>query len=471
MKKKLLLLSLVSFTITVTGQNSIPNGSFEIWNSSTYEYPQNYPFTSNLDALSRNLSFNEVKTTDAFHGQSAVMLSSFTKTIGYFVNTNPNNGQPDSWTGGMPYDQMPAGIRGYYKYNVATADSGLLIVSFRKAGIEIGTYYLKVGGIQNTYSLFNFTFNPALTQIPDSVIFGAVSSDITISENGVPGSVLFIDSVSFTGVTSQPALLNGDFESWQESQTPYTPADWYNQDNKGNGMNRTTDIHIGSGQYAIELKTYSQKDDEGNTHVQSAQVSTGYYDNVCHCMRGGFPFSNQIDTLVFYYKYIPSGSDNANVFLEFKKDGNFIMNNGWPLPVSSSYQYVEFPFNTGQTPDSVIVQLSSSNGNDLSYIGSDLKIDDVHFKSQQLITGIVKDLNDNLFSLSPNPSNGKFKIQGVANISQVKVYDLIGKNIHTIDYFIQQLSPEVDLSDFQRGIYFVRIKAGAKNYVEKIVLQ
>ncbi len=482
MKKNLLLLVLVYIAITAYGQNSVPNGNFENWNSDTYDYPQNYPYTSNYDVFFQyQLPFNEVKTTnilDAFHGNYAVKISSIsfaTETaIGYFINTNPNNGGPDTWTGGIPYSQIPNGIRGYYKYNVATADSGLIIVAFSKDGANIGTYFCKVGGIHDTYSLFNFTFSPALSESPDSVMFGATSSDITVSDDGVAGSVLFIDSVSFTGVTSQPDLMNGDFELWQ-SQTFYAPDNWSIE---GAGVNMTADV--AAGDYAIELTTYLGENN-GNPKARAGEISNGYWDNSCGCNNGGYPFSNQIDTLVFYYKYAPSGNDSAVINLNFKNNGSDIGGRQKYLLASVDYQYTEFSFEIGQAPDTVIVQISSSNGinDDVSFVGSDLIIDEIHFKSQPLTTGIFNYENDNNISIFPNPSNGKFQIQNLGfGVQNLEIYNVLAEKIYSVLNFQhqtcltgRQASNEIDLSSLPKGIYFIKIYNGEKTHTEKIVIQ
>ncbi|NTW32610.1 MAG: T9SS type A sorting domain-containing protein [Bacteroidetes bacterium] len=472
MKKHLLFLSLAFAAITAYGQDSIPNGDFETWNSATYDYPENYPYTSNIEAFSKNLPSNEVKTTPGFHGSSAVMLTTGIENIGYFINIDPNNSgeNPTQWTGGMLITEKPTGIRGYYKYNVETADSGLLIIAFSKASVNIGTYFCKIGGIKNEYTLFDFTFNPALPDTPDSVAFGAVSSDITVSDNGVAGSTLIIDSVSFTGVTSQPALMNGDFESWQEGQTPYTLTDWYGSDS-WSGITKTTDKVAGD--YALELTTYLAQHN-GSPEARPAFLSNvDMNNNSGNNMMGGIPFSNQIDTLAFYYKYLPSGIDSALVNLTFKYGANIIGGIGAVLHEKTEYEYIEFPFNIGQFPDTVAIQIMSSMGQNtsLSCVGSVLTIDEIQFKSHPLTTNIFNYKNNNNISIFPNPSNGIFTINNTNGIKQINVYNVLGENIYTTNNLKQQTSNEIDLSKFQKGIYFVKIFDGEKNHTEKVVIK
>jgi hypothetical protein len=390
MKKHILLLSLVVISITMHGQ-TILNRNFETWNLGTYSYPLNYPYTSSNEKayvfLENSASSNVVKTTSAYHGTYGVELSTKvvgTDTIGgYFLNFNPNNsGSLSTFHGGMPYAQKPTGIRGYYKYNMATADSALILVAFSKAGTNIGSYYAKIGGVHTSFTLFNLTFSPALTETPDSVIFGAASSWSVINDgSGIPGSTLVIDSVSFTGVSVQPDLLNGDFESWQDT-TFYTLDNWYSDEN-GKGVYRTTDAVAGD--YAVELKTFLGKMNDHKA-ARPGVIRTGYYSDNCNgnCTElGGYPFTNTKDTLAFYYKYTPSGNDSAQVSLSFKSKGIIIGGSTKYLLASTAYQEVEIPFNLEQTPDSVIIDIQSSSYADtlVSFVGSDLIIDAIRFKS------------------------------------------------------------------------------------------
>lgn len=490
MKKLLLSLCLAYFAITAFGQTpSIPNGNFEQWTSSTWENPQNYTNTSNSQNFYYyNLPANVIKTTDAYHGAYAAKLTTIAvgadTAFGYFINENPN-GPPSSWTGGMAYNQKPTGIRGYYKYNVATGDSATVLVAFSKNGVNIGSYMFNIGQVHTAYTLFNFTFSPALSQTPDSVVLGFVSCKISGNQQkptGPPGSTLLIDSVSFTGVTSQPALMNGDFESWQ-TQTFNSPDNWYLQGGNGQGFNRTTDAKAGL--YAMELTTFAQ-DDNGIIVARGGQVSTGYYPNNCdsNCIeQGGFPFSNQVDTLEFWYKYAPQWNDSAEVSLNFKKNGSQIWGTAISIHAAATYQFKEIPFNLGQVPDSVMIRIQSSawidtllssgwNDSLLSFVGSNLKIDEIHFKSQPLTTGIFNFKNEKAIRVFPNPTNGIIRIQALGvNIQSIEIYNVLGETIYTTSNLKQQLLNEIDISSFQKGIYFVKINDGKKIHTEKIVKQ
>jgi hypothetical protein len=480
MKKHLLLLSLACIAITAISQNSVPNGNFEAWNQVSYDYPQGYPFNSNYDILYRyqsSLPFNVVKTTPAYHGNFAIKLSTIASgadtAMGYFINTNPSNDNPDEWTGGMPYNQKPTGITGYYKYyNVATDDSALIFAVFSKAGINIGTYIFTIGGLHTEYTPFNLTFKQPLAQMPDAVIFAATSSNIMLKKNGFAGSVLVLDEVSFTGVTSQPAMMNGDFETW-DSQTIYKPANWY-INGESTAVKRTTDAVKGN--YAIELTTYLSTDQNNNQRAFGGQIGTGYYprNGGGNNEFGGFKFTNQIDTLAFWYKYTPSTDDSAQVYLQFKKNGFPINGAERKLPASVDFQYFEMPFNVWQNPDTVIVNVQSSTWYDslVSSVGSTLIIDEIHFKSQPILyTSLPVFATKDQLSVFPNPSDGRFRISNESGISQVTVYNMIGRKVYTKIYTNREKQSEIDLTKFEKGVYYLEINDGTKMSTKKIVIQ
>jgi hypothetical protein len=433
--KKNLLLYLMLLAQTIAFGQTVPNGDFESWTTATYDYPQNYPYSSNPEAFYRcNVPFNCVKTTDAYHGtyalQMTTVMSGTDTCFGYIVNTNTNS-DPSNWTGGFPYNQMPTGMSGYYKSDIMPGDSGGIFAEFRYNGSVIGAYTAKFAGTHNTYAPFSITFTPPLPMPPDSLIIAMTSSDV-FNNIAVNGSMLQLDSISFTGGVSQPTLFNGDFEQWQ-SQSLDKINNWYESNKEGAGVTKTTDHH--SGTYAVELTTYAG-DNNGVPKAQAGQISTGYCNGDTMCIwEGGSPFSHQVDTLAFYYKYTPSGSDTASVGLMFKQNGNVFWNSGtfFSAP-ASTYQYAEIPINLSQVPDTIIIQMQSSSWNDtaLSFVGSDFKVDGMFFKSQ--FAGInnpsANALQQNF--VFPNPVHDVLNISVNNNStleSRVVIYDITGRSI------------------------------------------
>src|SRR5437588_6154590 len=79
---------------------------------------------------------------------------------------------------------------------------------------------------------------PRSTLFPYTTLFRS-SSDFKDNIYKV-GSMLLIDSVSFTGVSSQPVNFNGDFENWT-SQTLIKATNWYA--NGGGGDRKSTRLN------------------------------------------------------------------------------------------------------------------------------------------------------------------------------------------------------------------------------------
>ena len=470
MQKTIYTITFLCMSILAGAQGSIPNGNFENWTSGTYDIPQNYIQCSNPPSFYSGLPFNEIKSTDSYHGTYAVQLTTQISTsdtlFGYFINANANSNDPTTWTGGFPYTQKPTGMRGYYKSAVPSPDTARVGAWFYLGGNLIGEYILPIYGTQSSYTLFSFTFNPPLPFNPDTVIFGASSSDFMNNNLNRNGSMLLLDSVSFTGVTSQPVLMNGSFELWQ-SQTLNKPDNWNIQSWSGNGVLQTIDKAAGN--YAIELTTYLG-DNNGVPRANPGSISNGYWDQSCNCYKGGYPFTNQIDTLVFSYKYAPVNSgDSAYAGLAFKKNGTTIWSSGAYLVASASYQVMQFPFNIGQAPDTVIVELQSSLWNDtlLASIGDVFKVDEVHFKSQPLNTSVPTLSVQNSISIFPNPSTGEFTVQSsLFNVQNIEVYNALGEKV--ISKNINAKIGTLNLKD--DGIYFVKMTSNGKIFTKKLIV-
>jgi hypothetical protein len=471
MKKNLLLCISLIFQAIAYGQ-TVPNGGFESWTTATYDYPSGYPFNSNSEAFYRcGVPFNCVRTSDAYHGAYALQMTTAmagTDTcFGFIVNTN-TGGDPSTWTGGFPYNQMPTGMSGYYKSNIMPGDSGGILAEFRNNGSMIGMYFIKFAGTHNSYTPFSLTFSPPLPMAPDSLIIAMTSSDV-FDNIAINGSMLQLDSISFTGGVSQPAQFNGDFEQWQQ-QTLDKLNSWYPSNKEGQGVSKTTDHYSGS--YAVELTTYLG-DNHGQPRTQAGQISTGFCSGDTNCVwEGGSSFTNQVDTLVFYYKYAPMSNDTAMVGLMFKHNGNVFLNEGTYITTpASTYQYAQIPFNLSQVPDTVIFQIQSSSWNDTTnaFIGSDFKVDNMYFKSQTV--GINSPASGPIGEIVfPNP------VKDVLNIrmndhapveTRLMIYDVTGRTVMKENFISVHDVHAVDASKLQPGVYMVELLAAGESRMSR----
>ena len=466
MKKQLLtLISAIGLSSALA--QSIPNGGFENWTITNYEVPQ-YFGTSSFSQISNSgnitAPYNAVQTTDAYHGTYAIQLT--TALVGgngafaYVANGNPGGGTSVP-QGGLPYSQQAAGIRFYYKSNIMSGDTAIVLIQFKKAHSLIGSFLYKISSTKASYTLFSSAFSPALPMAPDTVVFAAVSSDV-FAGIAVAGNMLQLDSISFTGVSSQPVNMNGDFELWNP-MINYNLAGWLISDLS----KQTTDVYSGS--YALELITNHDPNNGGN--VYTAQATTGK-----HSGYGGYPYTNQQDTLVFYYKYAPaSGSnDTASFSANVKKAGAGIGGMQINLLPAASYTMVKVPLQVSSVPDTLLIDIRSSKSYPVASnkVGSDLKIDNIYLMSSPL--GIkIAELN-NAISVQPNPNNGVFDISvkgsTSAKMEKIEIFDVNGKMVETKAYSAGTSSENFDLSKLNAGTYSINIISNGSMVSKKVVV-
>ncbi|MGE4433669.1 MAG: T9SS type A sorting domain-containing protein [Bacteroidales bacterium] len=375
----------------VTHSSHLPNWDFEAWDVRSYDYPSHYAYHSNqMRANQETPYYNVVKTTDAQQGTFALKLSTDNHAenpnFGYILNTDPGEGNPDTWKGGMPLSERPTGIKGYFKYNQTIEDSALIIVSFNKNDQILQTYYIPLKGQHDRYVPFETTFDPPLAETPDHLVLGILSS-YALNSPGHEGSILYIDHIELTGVSSQPPLLNGDFEEWSMGEE-MNLLSWnieYWSKHKFERVNGST-----PGSYAVQMTTTTEQWEGQELQASNAQLSNGYWSQSLNRDVGGIAYSNTKDTLSICYAYRPNRDDDqAKVILHFFKEGQSIYWDEKVLPASSEFTVLRIPIELyasymSQIPDSLIVSLISSDwdNRDPSFAGAVLTIDHLYFHSQ-----------------------------------------------------------------------------------------
>jgi Secretion system C-terminal sorting domain/Beta-propeller repeat len=75
-------------------------------------------------------------------------------------------------------------------------------------------------------------------------------------------------------------------------------------------------------------------------------------------------------------------------------------------------------------------------------------------------------------SIFPNPSDGKFTIKtDQLSFDVAEFYNILGERVYFKTDFKQQTSNEFDLSELQKGIYFVKLCAGVNVLTKRLVIQ
>jgi hypothetical protein len=460
--KHLLLFAASLLTVPVLHAQTVPNGGFENWNTLTYENPQYY-ISSNSDVFRMNLPSNVTKVTDPQQGTFALRMetvSNGTDTMfGYFVN-----GDPASTEGGIPYTQHPITLTGYYKCNVMPGDTALVVVVFKQGGVVLSEDIAIFTGSQSAYTQFTVPLTIPPLSNPDTVIIGGASSN-AFSVQGIPGSMLQLDNLSFTGVTSQPSMMNGSFENWDPVNLHF-PAQW---GVGGDTIYRTTDAH--SGTFALQLNTIQY--DPFNAGPSFATNGTATLNSGPD---GGRPYTLLNDTLHGWYKYTPNGIDSATLFIAATNNGTMVGGGVLALPPAASYTSFTLPFSSFTQPDTLIVVfVSSYNNTTLNNAGSILKVDDVYLSSSPVGTPEIQWNAFGRVALYPNPASGACWLEWSNNGNSpvtIMITDELGRIVSeesVSEYGAQR--KQVDVSGMESGVYFVTLSQDGKRISRKLIVK
>ncbi len=381
-------------TLLVNGQ--IPGGSFESWDSVVFESPTYADWTVYQDNTSPASVGLLQKSDDASDGNYAIKFETFgTKDFGYVVYGEVGNEGP---AGGFPFADNPTQVTLSYKCNMATGDSAQIWVWLYSGGSQLTMDGYKVGGIHSVYK--DTTFNlSTYAGMPDSLMFAVVPCDPMVEEIRTNGNTVFFDNVRFNG-TNNVQLPDSSFESWT-SRVQYFTKEMYNMQAL---TTKSTDAY--NGMYALIISTTNVQWDESRSQLGMNNILALWGkedwieispDNYKLNISGGLPIEERKDTLVVYYKYMPSEgvTDTAMINLKFQKADTEAITYYNELMASESYKKFEIPFDldnnwtmTSIDADSMILELGSSkyrNGfteADTVIEGSSLTIDYMYFKSQ-----------------------------------------------------------------------------------------
>lgn len=85
--------------------------------------------------------------------------------------------------------------------------------------------------------------------------------------------------------------------------------------------------------------------------------------------------------------------------------------------------------------------------------------------------GINELLADNQVSVYPNPAADHFEIilEGFQNKASVQLFNALGKELKKLE--IQNSKLRIERNDLAAGIYFIRVTAGEKRIIRKIILE
>ena len=89
------------------------------------------------------------------------------------------------------------------------------------------------------------------------------------------------------------------------------------------------------------------------------------------------------------------------------------------------------------------------------------------------VTAVNEIADENIFSIFPNPSTGKFTIQSSEKISSLTIKNELGQTIYSESKkdFAGEYNSTIDLSNQPKGVYFIDMLCGNERRTRKIILE
>ncbi len=188
-------------------------------------------------------------------------------------------------------------------------------------------------------------------------------------------------------------------------------------------------------------------------------------------MKFGQPYTSRPANLEFWYKYAPTGSDNAGVTTYLTKWNTGtnqrdtvaaafdVLSNASAYTLFST-AYVYFPaYLTGGNPDSIQINFSSSIGSFIGtpapQIGSALWVDDIAFTGTNV--GVKENsVKSTEVKLFPNPATTAINML-VSNeeATNVEIFDITGKKVSSTT--LENKKAKISTESMSNGMYFYSI--------------
>ena len=462
--KKITFLDLLLGSLFATGQNQLPNNSFENWTADTIKTPDGY--VSSADYKHKTLP-----STDAVSGQYSLYME--TEVDSFFNDTSAGfivNFDPDNFSGGVPFTFHADSLCGYYKANIQGQDTAWIFAMFKFNGTPIGMASLPISANENTSTWTRFSVPTGMPSMfnPDSMMFGAVSSNYLGSGIGITsGSVLMLDSIYFKSSSNAVDTLNNyDFERWTdnilETLDGYnTSAVWEDIHIPMHTVEKVTSST--NGNFAVKLNNVVNiYGDTIGGAISTADISTPNYPPP-----GGTPFDWSPISVTYDFQCNRTGSEPAYIDFIFKKNGAVIESQFRSYGISTtSYATETINFSFSQTPDTLIFR--AYNGRTP---GDWFMIDNIVFNYPVGITENIEILQAIAYPV-PSKDNLNFTVNSkddqevILQISSIDGKVLINKQI-TLSAGINNFT--VSVSDLPAGNYIYTFTTNDQQFSKSFI--
>ena len=224
--KKSLLFGILSIFVaaSIMGQQPVPNGDFEEWETHILGYEDPIGWTNPNPALAASLGILTVyPSDDAAHGNFSVFLET-RDTLVYIIPGLVTLGEfvinfitaTATVEGGIPFTDKPIALKGSYKSYPAEDDFGMVIVQFTKYNSSKGIRDTIASGVMtfpntvDTWTNFSIPIEFNTEDDPDTMNIIAVSSNMASPK--ADGS-MYIDNLVFeyeAGINDMEQLVKAN---------------------------------------------------------------------------------------------------------------------------------------------------------------------------------------------------------------------------------------------------------------------
>lgn len=464
MKKQLLLLSTIFTSLFSLAQ--VANGDFENW-TVNYLYDVPTPWGTSVSESGGQLS-NTVQSSDAAHLLSSVQLETVLvagdTNFGFVIMGDMGDNGPEN---GTPYTGVtgnPDSLIFWAKYDILATDSATALFATTYMGSPTSLNVFKLYGTQSTWVRKAYALGSIFAV--DSVVVAFASSD-ALNEFGVPGSWIMIDNVQVkttTAATWTPP--NNSFETW-DAVNREEADDWY-----------SSNLF-----YSEDTTVFKTSDSYSNTYAAKITTVLGNYNDTLEgylsngpAINGGWftgvPYTAVPASMDLYYKFLPSGVDSGQIYIELM-EGTNVIGGGFTQVKNTvaSYTLLSVPV-TQYSPGTVdTMRITFNSGRNP---GSTLFIDAVSLNGGTVSTNEIT--LENSLKHYPNPLVNELTVTfnaGKSSNGTIEVFDVNGrlvmsKNLNIITGANKQT---INTEGLTQGVYTYVITNGGNRGVNKFIKQ
>jgi hypothetical protein len=456
-----LIIALSSTSIGFCQMGQIQNGGFENWTlNNIFDYPLNWG-NSNEDEY-RGVT-TVLKSSDAQLGNYSVELiaaeigANPDTVFGYVYQGSVGPSGPEF---GIPYTAEFDEVRVQYESDLPVGDSlYMFMIRFNSSGIILEMIVEPIGyGTQSSW----IQGSVSITNTAQAQLFiGFILGNPFNGDRPTPGAWARIDNVEiYNNGTATTNVPDPSFETWSTLQLDqannwYTMDEWLISSDLSN-VNKSIDSYTGL--YAIELVTIQ---DPISADTISSFASLGpinFYGGPNPFMPA--PYNANPTTFSGMYKYAPVNGDNGFIQMTFLQSGIPIGTHTESFSSNSDYIAFSSPLTIIGIPDSIVF-LAFSGENP----GSVLKLDDLAFSGGNVG---LEEFSKFSQAVYPNPATDyvMIKAEGTYNYEIVNLSGTVVRSAKNVSG-----AKEINISDLNSGVYFVRINNLNSTEIHKLIIE